>query len=74
MKTVTIARYPIIEDIKRRMLDDGAMNALMSGSGPTVFGIYEDEEKAQRTMKELRYKKLAKQAFVVLPFNTDFNR
>lgn len=74
LETVTIARYPIIEDIKRRMLDDGAMNALMSGSGPTVFGIYEDEEKAQRTMKELRYKKLAKQAFVVLPFNTDFNR
>jgi len=74
LETVTIARYPIIEDIKRRMLDDGAMNALMSGSGPTVFGIYEDEEKARSTMKELRYKKLAKQAFVVLPFNTDFNR
>ncbi len=74
LETVTIARYPIIEDIKRRMLDDGAMNALMSGSGPTVFGIYEDEEKARSTMKELRYKKLAKQAFVVLPFNTDFKR
>ncbi len=74
LETVTITRYPIIEDIKRRMLDDGAMNALMSGSGPTVFGIYEDEEKARSTMKELRYKKLAKQAFVVLPFNTDFKR
>lgn len=74
LETVTITRYPVIEEIKKVMLVGGAMNSLMSGSGPTVFGIYEDEGKARNTMKELRNKKLVKQAFVVLPFNVDLNR
>lgn len=69
LETVTIARYPEIEVIKSLMLAHGAMNALMSGSGPTVFGIYQVEEQAKQAMHLLWEKKLAKQIFVVQPFN-----
>lgn len=41
LQTVTIKEYPIIDEIKERMLDHGALTSLMSGSGPTVFGIYD---------------------------------
>jgi 4-diphosphocytidyl-2-C-methyl-D-erythritol kinase len=41
LQTVTIKEYPIIEEIKTKMREQGALTALMSGSGPTVFGIYD---------------------------------
>jgi len=44
LENVTIREYPIIEDIKRSMLNEGALTAMMSGSGPTVFGFYRDKE------------------------------
>jgi 4-diphosphocytidyl-2-C-methyl-D-erythritol kinase len=40
LETVTIKEYPVIEEIKQEMLAKGALNALMSGSGPTVFGVF----------------------------------
>jgi 4-diphosphocytidyl-2-C-methyl-D-erythritol kinase len=43
LETVTVKKYPIISDIKKMMIDSGAINALMSGSGPSIFGVYEDE-------------------------------
>lgn len=43
LETVTIPAYPIIQSIKETMLELGASNALMSGSGPTVFGLYPNE-------------------------------
>lgn len=48
MESVTAARYPEIEQIKAQMLDFGAAGAVMSGSGPTVFGIFEDVCAAKR--------------------------
>ena len=69
LETVTIPEYPVIEDIKNYMMEHGALNALMSGSGPTVFGIYEDEEMALNAKKELLESKLAGHAFVVAPYN-----
>lgn len=47
METVTEREYPIITDIKRMMMGNGAMNALMSGSGPSIFGIYLEEDAAR---------------------------
>jgi len=41
LETVTAARHPVITRIKDALLDRGAVGALMSGSGPTVFGIFE---------------------------------
>lgn len=71
LETVTVKLYPVIEEIKNLMLDHGAMNSLMSGSGPTVFGIYNDETKAKAAENELKERKLAKQVFVVSPFNIE---
>lgn len=69
LETVTIPEYPVIQEIKEYMKKNGALNAMMSGSGPTVFGIYRDEEKAQKAKEELLSSKLAGHAFVVEPFN-----
>ena len=71
LETVTVPEYPVIEEIKNCMKENGAMNALMSGSGPTVFGIYreEDEEAANRAKDLIRSKGLANQVFLAKPFN-----
>ena len=47
METVTERAYPIITDIKKMMCGSGAMNALMSGSGPSIFGVFLEEETAR---------------------------
>ena len=64
LETVTIPAYPIIQDIKDTLLSTGAINALMSGSGPTVFGLFTDREKAKAAADVVRDKELAKQIFV----------
>lgn len=46
LETVTISEYPVIEDLKTLMKEHGALGALMSGSGPTVFGLFDTREKA----------------------------
>ena len=46
LESVTEVNYPIIRDIKRVMLENNAMGALMSGSGPTVFGYFETKKNA----------------------------
>ncbi|SFG62318.1 4-diphosphocytidyl-2-C-methyl-D-erythritol kinase [Lachnospiraceae bacterium C7] len=69
LETVTIPNYPIIAEIKEKMIEYGALNALMSGSGPTVFGIFEDEELAQLAYKKLREQRLAKQVFLTTIYN-----
>ena len=67
LETVTIREYPVIRQIKEEMKRNGALNALMSGSGPTVFGIYEDEETAKKAYEAVKAQGLAKEIFV-----TDF--
>ena len=47
MEAVTQAQYPEIRGIKAKMLKNGALGAVMSGSGPTVFGIFDDYKKAK---------------------------
>lgn len=42
LECVTVGRYPEIKNIKEIMLENGAQDVLMSGSGPTVFGIFPD--------------------------------
>lgn len=60
LETVTIPKYPIIKDIKTFLMDNGAAGALMSGSGATVFGIFENEKKANTAYKKaLNYPKYA---------------
>ncbi len=49
MESVTIGMCPEINDIKKRFLEDGAVGALMSGSGPSVFGLFEDYNQAKKS-------------------------
>ncbi len=53
LESVTIRQYPAIAEIKRRLVAAGACGALMSGSGPTVFGVFGDEAGARRAAGEL---------------------
>jgi len=48
LETVTAVRYPVIRSIKRVLVEAGAEGALMSGSGPSVFGVFRSEEAAGR--------------------------
>lgn len=54
LETVTVKKYTIIEEIKQSLIQAGAINALMSGSGPTVFAIFKDEHIAQQACKEIK--------------------
>lgn len=69
LETVTIPAYPVIEEIKNCMKENGAINSLMSGSGPTVFGIFDTEEQAEKARDVIRKNDLAQQVYVVKPFN-----
>ncbi len=64
LENVTITEYPQIERIKDVMKEEGALNAMMSGSGPTVFGIYDDKMLARRAAARIREEQLAKQVHV----------
>ena len=64
LETVTIPAYPLIGQIKEVCKQDGAMNALMSGSGPTVFALYTDKEKAENAAKRIREKMKIQEVFV----------
>ena len=64
LETVTIGDYPIIEEIKDVMKEEGALNAMMSGSGPTVFGIFDDRSKAKQAQQKIRELQIAKQVYI----------
>ncbi|MBM4286640.1 MAG: 4-(cytidine 5'-diphospho)-2-C-methyl-D-erythritol kinase [Deltaproteobacteria bacterium] len=54
LETVTLQRYPVLADLKLALLQEGAQGALMSGSGPTVFGIFADEGTARQAGARLQ--------------------
>lgn len=64
LETVTVSAYPVIQTIKDRMKELGAINSLMSGSGPTVFGIFVEKDMARRAYDKLEEEQLAKQIFL----------
>lgn len=72
LENVTVREYPVIEEIKKIMRDRGALNALMSGSGPTVFGLFEHREDAEKAVEVLHRQKKAKQIFISA-FSNDAN-
>lgn len=61
---VTIPEHVIIEEIKDKMKDNGALNAMMTGSGPTVFGIYDDKKKAVETVDALKESRILEQLYL----------
>ena len=69
LETVTVKAHPVIEQIKELLRKQGAENALMSGSGPTVFGIFKEKETAERAAEAVERGRLAKQIFVTTFYN-----
>lgn len=64
LETVTQKEYPVIGQIKQFLVQRGALGALMSGSGPTVFALYDRNDLAARAYEELRRTGLAKQVYL----------
>ncbi|MHB8843251.1 MAG: 4-(cytidine 5'-diphospho)-2-C-methyl-D-erythritol kinase [Nitrospirota bacterium] len=56
LETVTAAAHPVIGEMERSLLDAGALGARMSGSGPTVFGIFGSERACREAAKKLQTK------------------
>ena len=69
LETVTIPACPVIAELKAQMMRTGAVNAMMSGSGPTVFGLFDDEERARQAYEELSRGDLARNVFLTKFFH-----
>lgn len=54
LETVTIPENPIIDELKHYLIENGALGSLMSGSGPTTFGIFEDMETAEKAYEKAK--------------------
>mgnify|MGYP003057460478 FL=1 len=66
---MTAGKHEEIDILEAAMKDSGALNAMMTGSGPTVFGIYDDKAKAMDTVRHIKENDQAKQIFLVKPYN-----
>ena len=73
LELVTGRRYPVIGHLEETMMEKGAVNAMMSGSGPTVFGLFTNPRAAQEAYEYLRYGEgaaLARQVYLTSLYNT----
>ncbi len=64
LESVTIPAHPIIKEIKELALQQGAISALMSGSGPTVFAIFEEEMQAKVAKKVFEEAKISNEIYL----------
>lgn len=67
LETVTAGKYPVIEDMKHFLCKEGALNALMSGSGPTVFAVFEDETEARNAFDKMKAAGFTRQVYLTRP-------
>ena len=67
LETVTVPAHPIISKIKEKFLELGSDGVLMSGSGPTVFGIFSDKTVAEKAYASMKQSSLAGQVFLTIP-------
>lgn len=78
LETVTVKEYPVIQAIKNKMTQYGAIGTLMSGSGPTVFGLFTDAKAAENAYEKFRYTaepQMAKQVYLTNFYNhSNFNQ
>ena len=70
LESVTIPAYPVIAEIKEHMMAHGAVGSMMSGSGPTVFGLFNDENTASAAFEAMKESGLAKQVYLTSIYNT----
>ncbi|MBQ6668830.1 MAG: 4-(cytidine 5'-diphospho)-2-C-methyl-D-erythritol kinase [Deltaproteobacteria bacterium] len=69
LEDVVLTRFPVLGSIKEELLMAGADGALMSGSGPTVFGVFRDQEKAVRARR--RFENTPWRVFLAKPETMD---
>lgn len=69
LEPVTASKYEEIGKIEKLMEDNGAIKAFMTGSGPTVFGIFDDRNAAEKAVEAVRASGLAPQLFLSGPIN-----
>jgi len=69
MESVTVREYPILEDIKVKMKENGALASVMSGSGPTVYGIFDDLSKAEKARDLFKSSPCGKHVILTKPYN-----
>ncbi|MBN2899981.1 MAG: 4-(cytidine 5'-diphospho)-2-C-methyl-D-erythritol kinase [Clostridia bacterium] len=67
LEEVTFSKYKMVEKLKRKVQETGATAAMMSGSGPTVFGLYKSYDKGYKALKHI--KKLYPQTYLVKTYN-----
>ena len=72
LESVTIPNYPVISQIKEQMMDSGAVGSMMSGSGPTVFGLFDDSRTAQLAFGKIKRPGLAKQVYLTSIYNNNY--
>lgn len=69
LESVTEVKYPIITEIKRKMMEYNCLGSKMTGSGPTVFGICKNYERAKSAYEHLSL--IYKQTYMVQTYNRD---
>ncbi|PLX33835.1 MAG: hypothetical protein C0604_02850 [Clostridiales bacterium] len=69
LEDVTLSLHPIVGEIKKKMLQYGASGSLMSGIGPTVFGVFKDYDKAGKAYKNL--KKTYRQTYISTAYSKE---
>lgn len=69
LETVTGKEYPVIEQIRHHMMENGALNARMSGSGPTVFGLFDSEDTAAGAYEAMKESGLSRQVYLTGIYN-----
>lgn len=67
LETVTEKKHPIIKDLKRKMMEYHSIGSMMTGSGPTVFGIFKKYEQAKSAYDNLRI--INKQTYMVQSYS-----
>lgn len=68
LESVTIKEHPVIDKIKVSMKDQKALTSLMSGSGPTVFGIFDNYHKAEKAYRYFKSSRNDWQVILTKPY------
>lgn len=71
LENVTVREHPIIMEIKDKLMSYGALISLMSGSGPTVFGLFDNKDIANEAYRYFRKCRYGRQVFLTKPYNPD---
>ncbi len=69
LEPVTTAKYEVIKDIEKVLEDNGAVKAFMTGSGPTVFAVFDNEDKAKKGFEAVEKSGLSRQLFLTKPID-----